>query len=336
MTDFKKHQNFERCPAPTEHINRTKLIARRFPDVLCLQGVNAWSSALIGFLCLVQLGIGLALNQSSVLLILLVSYLVGTSISLAIMVLVHDASHSLVARSKTGNNLAMLIANIGIVWPAAFFYKYYHLKHHRFIGQYGLDVDMPTKWESRFAGTKWWSKLVWLIFFPAFYVIPRMIAEKSFKWQPMMVISIAVQVFVIDRMRRWGLDHCLLYMAISPLLMMSICPAMGSRGILEHLVYKKGQETYSYYGPYNRLTLNNGYHTEHHDFSNIPWNRLPKLHQIAKEFYIDRYIIPSYFHALKTFVLDPKVSLWNRIERNFEHSEENKNSRCNEDNFKAG
>jgi sphingolipid delta-4 desaturase len=58
--------------------------------------------------------------------------------------------------------------------------------------------------------------------------------------------------------------------------------------------HKNGQPTSSYYHWLNRLTLNHGLHTEHHDLAGIPWSRLPKLREIAPEFYHDLPQIKSY------------------------------------------
>src|SRR6266566_4802822 len=59
---------------------------------------------------------------------------------------------------------------------------------------------------------------------------------------------------------------------------------VGARWIQEHYTYDFDQETFSYYGPINRVALNMGYHNEHHDLPSIPWNNLPKLRVMAPEF----------------------------------------------------
>eukprot|EP00121_Abeoforma_whisleri_P010500 Awhi_evm1s9685 len=76
-------------------------------------------------------------------------------------------------------------------------------------------------------------------------------------------------------------------------------------------VYVLPPHTYSYYGWLNDLTLNVGYHVEHHDFSQIPWTKLPELKRIAgekwyptKRAHKNRGLFEMY-----NFVTNPNISL---------------------------
>lgn len=299
----------------TEHVSRRREMMGKYPALKNLFGYNRWSLFLLILLVGCQLTIGCMLNESPIWLIVASSYFIGSSIALAIMVLIHDASHNLVAKTEVGNYLALLVANIGILWPASIIYKNYHLIHHKFIGRTGMDADMPSRKEAELIGHSKGRKILWLIFFPYFYVFSRMASNKAPKLKWDVILSIVLQIIIFDRMRRMGLDHCAIYLALSPILMMTLSPAMGSRNLLEHFVFRDGQETYSYYGPYNFITLNNGYHTEHHDFANIPWNRLPQITRIAPEFYHDRHVHGSYVSVIRTFINNEELSLFNRVAR---------------------
>ncbi|PYL41186.1 MAG: hypothetical protein DMF42_11030, partial [Verrucomicrobia bacterium] len=90
---------------------------------------------------------------------------------------------------------------------------------------------------------------------------------------------------------------------------------VGARWIQEHYTYDFDQETFSYYGPINRVALNMGYHNEHHDLPSIPWNNLPKLRAMAPEFYDNLKCHRSWTRLLFQFIFDERYSLYSRVER---------------------
>jgi len=94
----------------------------------------------------------------------------------------------------------------------------------------------------------------------------------------------------------------------------------GARWIQEHYMVHPSQETYSYYGPINRLCLNMGYHNEHHDLPSIPWNNLPKLKAMAPEFYDNLKFHSSWTRLLFQFIFDKRYTLFSRIERTRERA----------------
>ena len=90
---------------------------------------------------------------------------------------------------------------------------------------------------------------------------------------------------------------------------------VGARWIQEHYTIDPEQETFSYYGPVNRVALNVGHHNEHHDFPSIPWNNLPRLRVLAPEFYDTLRFHTSWTRLLREFLFDPRYTLFARVER---------------------
>ena len=84
--------------------------------------------------------------------------------------------------------------------------------------------------------------------------------------------------------------------------------------VAEHYIFNEGQETYSYYGPFNWIGFNVGYHIEHHDLPFIACSRLPTLKRIAFEFY-DEPHYQSWVKVLWDFVFDSHLSPFARMKR---------------------
>ena len=77
------------------------------------------------------------------------------------------------------------------------------------------------------------------------------------------VTNVAVQVlFVAAVVFAWG-GRSLAYLFLSSAFAIGLHP-LGARWIQEHFLTIPGaQETFSYYGPLNRVAFNVGYHKEH-------------------------------------------------------------------------
>ncbi len=128
------------------------------------------------------------------------------------------------------------------------------------------------------------------------------------------ITNLLVQVaFNVAVFHFWG-GKALAYLPISSLIVMGLHPIAGHY-ISEHYVFREGQETYSYYGPLNVLAFNVGYHNEHHDVMRVPWTRLPKVRQLAPEFYDSLHYHTSWTALWLKFLFDPSLSLYSRMTR---------------------
>lgn len=58
-----------------------------------------------------------------------------------------------------------------------------------------------------------------------------------------------------------------------------------------------------------------GYHNEHHDFPSVPWTNLPKLREVAKEYYEPLPAHSSWPYVTYKFITDPSVGMWSRAKR---------------------
>jgi sphingolipid delta-4 desaturase len=296
------------------HLARTKEILAKHPEVRQLFG-NVPTTALfvLGIVGL-QAGMAYLLRDRPWWASLLAAWFVGALANHALWVLIHECSHNLVFKKGWPNALLQIVANLPIVVPSAISFRKYHLLHHNHQGVDTLDADLASPFEAKVVGNTAAGKIMWLLLFPLFQAlrIPRL---KNIKFVDRWYVLNFVVQFSFDALviHYWGWS-AFGYLALATFFSVGLHP-VGARWIQEHYLTGAPQETYSYYGPYNVIAFNVGYHNEHHDLMRVPWTRLPELKRMAPEFYDNLKFHTSWTRLLLQFIFDPKLSLYSRVTR---------------------
>ncbi len=297
---------------PQVHFVRRKEILRAHPEVLDLAGPNRWTVLAVVGLVAAQIALAALQTTWPWWASLLLAYVIGATIAHALYVMIHEATHNLVARSATANRLIGIFCDVALGFPGAIAFRKYHLLHHRFLGEPELDADVAPAWEARLVGHAWWRKAVWMTFFS----ISQALRPRKIRSVPLIdgwTLANAAVVATTDAVLVFFFGpFALAYVVVSMLFGLGLHP-LGGRWIQEHYVTTPGQETYSYYGAANLLAFNVGYHNEHHDFMNVAWNRLPRIKARASEFYDPLASYRSWTAVLLRFVLDPRMSPYSRV-----------------------
>jgi sphingolipid delta-4 desaturase len=299
---------------PEPHRARTRELLKRHPELRQYIGKNPRTFSFILLCVAIQVGAAYMLSSASWWIVLLVAYGCGAFVSHALWVLIHECSHNLIFSRAGWNMLSSILANLPHVFPSAVSFQRYHMKHHAFQGVYALDADLPSRWEARLIGSSAARKAVWLLLFPLFQVArpPRLREIRMLdRWIVLnMVFQLAFDVAVYSYLgpRAFG------YLLASFFFSVGLHP-LGARWVQEHYLVAFPQETYSYYGPLNRVAFNVGYHNEHHDLPSVPWNQLPKVRSVAPEMYDQLTSHISWTLLLLKFLFDSSVGLHSRTER---------------------
>ncbi|KAL2257027.1 hypothetical protein VTK26DRAFT_765 [Humicola hyalothermophila] len=258
-----------------------------------------------------------------------VAYVFGATANQNLFLAIHEISHNLAFRSPLANRLFAIFANLPIAVPYSASFRPYHLTHHKSLGVDGLDTDLPTALEALFLDSIL-GKAFFCTFQIFFYALrPMAIYRVPFTWVHYLnlLVQLAFDYALAALLPAHFTPTSLLYLLLSSFLAGSLHPTAG-HFIAEHYVFEKlpaaardprnrvpVPETFSYYGPLNWLTYNVGLHNEHHDFPAVPWTRLPRLHEMAREFYADLPQHRSWTYALWRFVLDDEVGMRCRVKR---------------------
>ena len=299
---------------PEPHASRGRQMLAAHPELRALAGPTPSSAIWTVALVVAQCGLALAVADRGWLVWLPCAYIIGATIDHALWALIHDCSHNLVFRSRNANRLVSIVANVPLVIPSAVSFTKYHLLHHRHMGDMDLDAGVPGSTEAALIGHSAVAKAAWLAgtVFVQGIVRPRRLKVRLLDtWT---VVNIVVQFGCMALLAAYAGAAPFKYLVASTVFAIGLHP-LGARWIQEHFALRPNQETYSYYGPLNKLCFNVGYHNEHHDMVTIPWSRLPQVRRIAPEFYDGLHSYSSWTGLLLLFFRDRRISLFNYIVR---------------------
>jgi sphingolipid 4-desaturase/C4-monooxygenase len=296
------------------HRQRARAILARHPEVRQLMGQNPASALWVVGLVALQWLAAYLVSDWSWLLIFVAAYLFGAFVNHALYVLIHECTHNLVFRKKAHNNYLGMLCDFALALPSAMAFRKYHLLHHQHLGEYEMDPDIVCHTEGRLVRDSAWRKALWVALLGVSQAL-RPLKVKGVKALDKWIVANILVIAAVDLFVYLVLGpKALAYLALSTFFALGLHP-VGGRWIQEHYETRKGQETYSYYGPLNKTCFNMGYHNEHHDFAGIPWNNLPKLKQAAPEYYDSLQSYRSWTGVLLKFIFDPSLSTYSRVVR---------------------
>jgi len=259
-----------------------------------------------------QMTVAYLLRDASWTVIFIIAYVFGGTCNHSLQLASHELSHNLCFETPFLNKLLAICCNLPTGMPSAITFQRYHMEHHQFQGVDTIDTDVPTLWEVEFFNNAG-KKILWLLCQPFFYAFRPLIVKpknptqwEAINWVIVMSVNVTLYHFM-------GVKS-LVYLIAGTFLGLGLHPTAG-HFVAEHYEFITGQETYSYYGPLNRVNFNVGYHYEHHDFPKIPWTRLPKVRKVAPEFYNNLPSYTSYISVFWKYITDPAVGPWSRVKR---------------------
>lgn len=298
------------------HQKRKAEILSKYPDIVNLYGPSNKTKYIVILVAILHIfGLYFSTLIRNKFVFFMFSYLYGGTLGSLSGILLHETTHQLVSKSSTANRIYSFIGNLPVIIPMASSFQKYHLDHHYYQGVKGRDPDLPLEIEYKLVRGNTFLKILYVMIYPTFYIGRSFrIKKKIIKAELLNIIfhSIAIylSIYFFGSISIW-------YWILSSWLSYSIYPA-AAHLIQEHFTFEDGQETYSYYGKFNHIFLNIGYHNEHHDFSQVPWDKLPEIRRIAPEYYDCLMSQKSWFGVFYNFITKPTYGPQSRVARTIE------------------
>ena len=124
---------------------RREILAKYGPAVRALYGPDPMIKWKVAGCLITQLICAWLCADAPWYALLVVAYTIGGVLNHSLSLALHETSHNLAYRSFAINRAFGYIANLAIGFPIFASFKRYHMEHHRYQGENGIDVDIPTE-----------------------------------------------------------------------------------------------------------------------------------------------------------------------------------------------
>jgi sphingolipid delta-4 desaturase len=297
------------------HTERRVAILKAHPDVRHLFGASPWTALFAVALVALQFLLAFAIRDQPWWAACLLAIFVGAFVIHGLNCVIHECTHNLVFRGAPRNKALAIVATLPSLVPAASGFRHYHLLHHRAFGIRRMDADVPLVWETKLVGKSWLMKLLWVLLLPFGYTVlrPFFVREKMpvDGWFLANILIVALMWAAVIHFMGW---IAVTYLLVSTYLSVGPHPA-GAHILQEHIAFDGGDGKASYYGAINWISVNLGYHLEHHDLPHVAGWRLPRIRRLAPGFYADHFVHSSRTLGLWRFIFDSGIGLDNRVGR---------------------
>jgi len=296
------------------HRERRTEMLKKYPQIKKLYGYDPISKFKTIFCFLLQIATCYLISRMELgwFPLILLAYAWGGTINHSLMLAVHELSHDLFFPKTWQNEWFGIFASFPLAVPISLGFKKYHLIHHQYQGISTVDPDLPTRFEGNFFSSAT-TKFFFLLFQPLIYIGRPLLTQPSTTRTIEILAFIAQITFDYFILYFFG-GKALSYLFLGAILGSGLHP-LAAHFVAEHYIWTPGYETYSYYGPLNKLVYNVGYHNEHHDFPRLPGSKLPELHKIAPEFYKNIGKLESWPGTMWRFIFDPTITPYSRVLR---------------------
>jgi sphingolipid 4-desaturase/C4-monooxygenase len=286
------------------HIERRKQILKKYPQLEKYVGNYPLSVIPILLLVALQWLIAWTVRDMTWWAIGLISFSIGQIILHALATFIHEASHNLIFKGRIGSIVALTIIELGTLsFGKSLSYCSKHApSHHLHLNEYLQDYEWWDINKAEFLKKNQFWRFVRAILhlFPGGAVIADLAidsivssddrrqvkaAKKPIAAKLLLIFNSIILYSVAWIFIGW---QATLYLFWSlSWLSSNWGVTFSGQSISEHHIYQKGK-TYSTYHWTNILFFNTGYHDEHHTFPNVPWIYLPKLKEIAPEYFTNK------------------------------------------------